>query len=148
MEYVFETKLKGDERGVLYINGSDTGFPVQLKASIGFDTDYPPDPDYPTLIFIHTCGVKYRRNKVSLNGNFIGYLNAASNVTILEVDNSLRGGLRQQGNKINITSCDFWGNSDPQSWPKLDNFEINVVQVAYSREGVKPRDCMIDCPLY
>ncbi len=134
MEYVFETKLRKRGKGVSELK-SESGFSVQPKASICFDTDYPPDPAFPTLIFIHADGVKYKRNKVSFNGHFIGYLSAVSDVTMLEVDNRVSGSLMHLGNQISILPCDFWGNCDPDSWLNLDNFEINVVQVAYSRDS-------------
>ncbi len=135
MEYVLETKFKDIKKTAPGVGGSKQEYTNQPKATIGFNTEYLPNHAYPALIFIPTRGVNYKKNRVSFNGNFLGYLRAGSDITILQVDNSISGNLKQRGNRLSVLACDLWGNSAPVSKLVLDDFKVTAVQVAYSRKG-------------
>jgi hypothetical protein len=135
MDYVLETKLKIElEEEIVSLEEQSKN--DKIKATIGFNTHYIPNSSYPAFIFIHALGVNYKRNRVSFNGNFLGYLSAVSEVTILEVDNRFFGGLKNRGNRLTVIACDLWGNSTPLTQLILDDFRVSVIQVAYSRKAL------------
>ncbi|MCP5049768.1 MAG: hypothetical protein GY940_21550 [bacterium] len=89
MEYVLETKFEKSVEGIVR----------SIKEVVAFNTDHPPDSTHPALIFIHTNGIGYTRNRVSFNGNFLWYLRATSQVTILQVDNRWLTGEKKRGRR-------------------------------------------------
>ena len=125
MKYVLETKFKCENS------------PGSLQSSIGFNTELYPDDTFPALIFINAEGVNYKRNKVSFNGNFLGYLSARTPITILEVDNRVIGNLQHFGNRLTMVACDHWGNTTPTSQSVLDDFKVITVQLAYSSKKIQ-----------
>jgi len=123
MEYVLDTIFKDEAETEPGVSGSIV-FPFHVK--------HKPEQLFPAFLFIYALGVQHKLNKVLLNDNFLGYLSARSQTTVLEVDNGVMGNLKQRGNCLRIEACDEWGNGQSQSPLRLDVFKVAVVQVAYS----------------
>jgi len=92
------------------------------------------DRRFPAVLIIHAVGIDYQRNRVGLNGNFLGYLKPGQHGHTFEIDNTIRARLRKgepKHNKITIISCDQWGECKHGKEDNVDDFQIHSIDICY-----------------
>jgi hypothetical protein len=96
-----------------------------------FDLDEDVDLAFPAGLIIYATNIHFQKNRVALNGNFLGHLKINQKGHIFEVDNSIHGKLKKGKNKITIVSCDRWGDRKSVANENIDDIHIENIDVCY-----------------
>lgn len=123
-------KLKNVFSGELHL-GDEMNPPVE-SGDITFILEEDVDTNFPAILIIYATDIDFQRNRVALNGNFLGYLNVYEKGHIFEIDNKKKGKLRKPNisNKVTIMSCDQWGDRK-QEGVNIDDIRIKGVDICY-----------------
>ena len=89
------------------------------------------DPAYPAVVFIRATGVDYRKDRVELNDNFVGYLKPGQACHLFQVDNRVHGLLQKGDNHLTVLTTDVWGDRKSVNNQNIDDIRVTHIDVAY-----------------